>query len=520
MESLLSLKGKFMNLAQVLSDKARTFGPKTAIRFCEQDRSFTDLNRQVKKAAGVLMDLNIRKGDRVALLLPKGLDFIELYLAVLSLGAIALPLNPGYRAEEILYFLSDSESSLVVIHSEKYNELAPVLNQIPSPQFLFLDKEIPDVLCYPRLLEKSTVIKEPSYPTLGEDTAMLCYTSGTTGRSKGAMITHENLIQNMKALQRAWHWTDRDKLLHVLPLFHIHGLAVALHGAFYAGSTIIMEERFDPYETWRILEEERCTMLMAVPTIYQRLSQAWETLERKPNLKAVKLFISGSAPLPEPLFYRFKEQTRHTLLERYGMTETGMIASNPYDSDLRKVKSVGYPLEGVAIRVVGKNSLDVTPGEVGEVWIKGNNVFKGYWKQPEKTAESFEEGWFKSGDLGYQDPEDNLRFYLEGRGKELIITGGFNVYPKEIENILEDHAAVQESAVFGLAHEDFGEQVTAAVVLKEGVSLESLELIDFCKTRLAGYKCPKKIFFRSGLPRNSMGKLQKHLLQKEYDSVN
>jgi len=508
-----------MNLAQVLSEKARAFGPKTAVRFCEQDRSFADLDRQVKKAAGVLMDLNIRQGDRVAFLLPKSLDFIELYLAVLSLGAIALPLNPGYRPEEILYFLSDSESSLVIIHAEKYFELAPVLKQIPSLQFIIMDKEIPNGLCYPRLLEKSTVIKEPSYPTQEEDVALLCYTSGTTGRSKGAMITHENLIQNMKAISQAWRWTDRDKLLHVLPLFHIHGLTVALNGGLYAGSTIIMEERFDPYEAWRILQEERCTMLMAVPTIFQRMSQAWETLEIKPNLEAVRIFISGSAPLPEPLFYRFKEQTGHTLLERYGMTETGMIASNPYDSNLRKVKSVGYPLDGVAIRVVGKDGQDVTPGEIGEVWIKGNSVFKSYWKQPEKTAESFNGGWFKSGDLGFQDPEDHLRLYLAGRDKELIITGGENVYPKEIENILEDHAAVHESAVFGLTDEDFGEQVTAAVVLKEGVSLDALELIDFCKTRLAGYKCPKKIFFRSTLPRNSMGKLQKHLLQKEYEQL-
>ncbi len=509
-----------MNLAQILSDRARAFGPKTAVRFCEQERSFSDLDRQVKQAAGILRNLNIHKGDRVAFLLPKGLEFIELYLAALSLGAIALPLNPGYRPEEILYFLSDSESSLVIIFSEKYFELAPVLKQIPSLQFLIMDQEILDVFCYPRLLEVTTAIEKLPYPTREEDVAMLCYTSGTTGRSKGAMITHENLIQNMKALNQAWRWTDRDKLLHILPLFHVHGLTVALHGALYAGSTIIMNERFVPYEAWRILEEERCTMLMAVPTIYQRMSQAWEALERKPNLKSVRVFISGSAPLSEPLFFRFKDLTGHVLLERYGMTETGIIASNPYDPELRKVKSVGYPLSGVAIRVVGKDGRDVTPGEVGEIWIKGNNVFKGYWKQPEKTAKSFEEGWFKSGDLGYQDPEDHLRLYLAGRDKELIISGGENVYPKEIENILEDHAAVQDSAVFGLADEDFGEQVTAAVVLKAGVSLDPLELIDFCKTRLAGYKCPKKIFFRSALPRNSMGKIQKHLLQKEYESVN
>jgi malonyl-CoA/methylmalonyl-CoA synthetase len=506
-----------MNLAQILSEKAQTFGPKTAIRIKNQWTSFADLDWQVKKAAEVLINLNIRKGDRVALILPKGLTFIEFYLATLGLGAIALPLNPTYRPEEILYFLSDSESCLVIIDSEKKGGIESVLKQIPSLQVLVIDPKAPRISGY---LKETSVGKGLCYPTRGEDVAMLCYTSGTTGRSKGAMITHENLIENMKALDQAWRWTSQDKLLHVLPLFHIHGLAVAVHGALYAGSTLIMKERFDPLEAWQILEQERCTMLMAVPTIYQRLSLAWDTLERKPNLETVRVFISGSAPLPEPLFHRFKEQTGHTLLERYGMTETGMIASNPYESEFRKVKSVGYPLSGVSIRVVGKEGLDVRPGEVGEVWIKGNNVFKGYWNQPEKTAESFDRGWFMSGDLGYQDPEDLLRLYLVGRAKELIITGGYNVYPKEIENILEDHTAVQEAAVFGLAHEDFGEQVAAAVILKEESSLEASELIEFCKTRLAGYKCPQKIFFRSALPRNPMGKLQKHVLQKEYDPAN
>jgi malonyl-CoA/methylmalonyl-CoA synthetase len=506
-----------MNLVQILSEKAQIFGSKTAVQFNQQERSFADLDRQVEKAAEILKDLNIRKGDRVALILPKGLEFIELYLATLGIGAIALPLNPTYRPEELLYFLADSESSLAIIDSQKYAELEAILNQIPILQVLIIDQEVPQTHYYPRLLRETPKVLGLSYPTRGEDVAMLCYTSGTTGRSKGAMITHENLIENMKALNQAWRWTERDKLLHVLPLFHIHGLAVAVHGGLYAGSTMIMRDRFDPLEAWHILEQERCTMLMAVPTIYHRLSQAWETLERKPNLETVRVFISGSAPLPEPLFHRFKEQTDHTLLERYGMTETGMITSNPYDSELRKVKSVGYPLNGVAIRLMGKEGRDVTPGEIGEVWIKGHNVFKGYWNQPEKTEESFQDGWFKSGDLGYQDPEDHLRLYLVSRAKELIITGGYNVYPKEVENILEDHAAVQEAAVFGLADEDFGEQVTAAVVLREGRFLEASVLIKFCKTRLAGYKCPQKIFFRPSLPRNPMGKIQKHLLQKEYE---
>ncbi|MGC1404924.1 MAG: AMP-binding protein [Thermodesulfobacteriota bacterium] len=505
-----------MNLAQILSEKAQAFGQKTAIQFIQQELTFFELDRRIKKAAGVLMALNINKGDRVALLLPKGLEFIEIYLAALSLGAVILPLNPAYRPEELWYFLSDSESTLLVTTHEKVSEMTTILNNPLPFQVLLVDQDRPGVHYYPPLLEKASADVKLSYPTEKEDTALLCYTSGTTGRSKGAMITHENLIHNLRALHEAWRWTSQDRLLHVLPLFHIHGLAVALHGGLYAGATIIMEERFDPARAWRVIEEERCTMLMAVPTIYQRLSLAWQALDKKPDLASMRVFISGSAPLPEPLFYRFKDQTGHTLLERYGMTETGMIASNPYEPASRKVKSVGYPLSGVEVRVVGKDGQDALPGTVGEVWIKGDNVFKGYWKQPGKTAESFEEGWFKSGDLGYLDPEDELRLYLVGRAKELIITGGYNVYPKEIENILESHADVQEAAVFGLAHEDFGEQVAAGVVLKEGKPLDAEALIAFCKTRLAGYKCPQKIFPRTSLPRNSMGKLQKHLLQEEY----
>jgi malonyl-CoA/methylmalonyl-CoA synthetase len=506
-----------MNLTQVLLEKAEVFGPKTAIQIDKQERSFAALEQQVTKAAEVLNTLNVCKGDRVAFLLPKGLTFIELYFAALGLGASALPLNPAYRPEEIGYFLTDSQASLVITDSKKYHEIVAVLEVIPSLQVLIVDLEIPKTHFYPGLLKESFRGKGPSYPTRGEDVAMLCYTSGTTGRSKGAMITHENLIENMKDLNRAWRWTDQDKLLHVLPLFHIHGLTVALHGGLFAGSTQVLIERFDPLETWQNLEDEHCTMLMAVPTIYQRLSQAWDTLGKKPNLENVRVFISGSAPLPEPLFHRFKKQTGHTLLERYGMTEAGMIASNPYEPELRKVNSIGYPLEGVSVRIVGKDGRDVSAGGVGELWIKGRNVFKGYWNQPDKTAEAFKDGWFKTGDLGYQDPEDHLRLYLSGRAKELIITKGYNVYPKEIENILEDHPAVQETAVFGVPHEDFGEQVTAAVVLGEGESIEGEELIRFCKSRLAGYKCPQKIFFRSALPRNPMGKIQKHLLQKEYE---
>jgi malonyl-CoA/methylmalonyl-CoA synthetase len=246
--------------------------------------------------------------------------------------------------------------------------------------------------------------------------------------------------------------------------------------------------------------------------MYQRLIQAWEILPQKPRLTNLRVFVSGSAPLSERLFHRFREQTGHTILERYGMTEAGMIASNPYDPEGRKAKSVGYPLAGVQLRIVDSKDDEVIPGEVGEVWMRGNNLFKGYWRQSEKTAEAFQHGWFKSGDLGYQDPGDGGRLYLVGRAKELIISGGFNVYPKEVENILEAHESVLEAAVYGRPDEDLGERVLAAVVLEPGVELTPEDCIAHCRRHLASYKCPKQILFVRELPRNAMGKIQKQNL--------
>jgi malonyl-CoA/methylmalonyl-CoA synthetase len=344
---------------------------------------------------------------------------------------------------------------------------------------------------------------------------MIIYTSGTTGRSKGAMLTHRNLISNMQALHETWEWSEEDVLLHVLPLFHVHGLFVALHGGLNAGATIIMHEKFDPSRTWEYIDREKCTLLMGVPTMYQRLANQWELMEQKPDLRSMRLFVSGSAPLLETLFNRFERETGFRILERYGMTEAGMITSNPTDLSGRKARSVGYPLPGVQVRVVSPAGIDAAPSEVGEVWIRGDNLFTGYWGMPEKTAESFQEGWFKTGDLGYQDSEDGNRLYLVGRAKELIITGGYNVYPKEIEDILESHGTVREAAVVGRPDDDLGEQVIAVVSLKEAGGVSAEELVKFCKERLAGYKCPKQVFVMDSLPRNAMGKLQKNLLVEQ-----
>lgn len=501
-----------MNLTQTLLENKSDLGDKIALRFNRRNISYLDLHQRTRDAAGALRPLGISRGDRVALLLPKGLEFIELHLAVLALGAVCLSLNPGYRTEEIAYFLFDSEANLLVTYQEKYDELKKGLIGFPDIPVLLIDGECPNCVSYPRLLNRTAAGTDLPYPTSEEDLALLCYTSGTTGRSKGAMITHGNLIRNLQALHQAWQWSERDVLLHALPLFHIHGLVVALHGCLLAGATLILIERFDPRLVWETLDQQSCTIFMGVPTMYQRLSQTWDTLPQKPDLPAMRVFISGSAPLSDPLFHRFQEQTGHTILERYGMTEAGMIASNPYPSETRKAKSVGYPLAGVQLRVADAQGDAVVPGEVGEVWIRGNNIFQGYWRQSEKTAEAFQDGWFKSGDLGYQDSADEDRLFLVGRAKELIISGGLNVYPKEVENVLETHEAVLEAVVYGRPDEDLGEKVLAAVVLKEGAIFSPEEAIAYCRQHLAPYKCPKKVVLLPALPRNAMGKIQKQEL--------
>jgi malonyl-CoA/methylmalonyl-CoA synthetase len=503
-----------MNLARVLAETAARHPEKPAIVFEGTPHTYRAFDREVERYAGMLHASGVGKGDRVAIQLTKRMEFFFLHFAVLSVGAITLPLNPDYRAEEVEYFLSDSGSSLFVTDEHRFTSVEKAVRRLQGVRTLLVDgaaREGADSLS--DRLARTPEVFPRTYPAGAAAAAMLCYTSGTTGRSKGAMITHRNLVSNMLALSDAWEWTANDVLLHALPLFHVHGLNVAAQGSLYAGSTLIMHEKFEAERVWRVLEEERCTLFMGVPTMYQRLMNEWERREKKPDLRAMRIFISGSAPLSDNLFHQFESATGFRILERYGMTETGMIASNLIDPARRKAKSVGYPLAGVTVRVVGEDGSDVPPGEVGEVWIRGDNVFEGYWGMPVKTQESFVNGWFRSGDLGFQDPEDRMRLYLVGRAKELIITGGYNVYPKEIENLLEGHEAVKESAVVGLPDEDFGEKVIAVVVLKEGHRpIPPETLVEHCKKRLASYKCPRQIEIVAELPRNAMGKIQKNLI--------
>ena len=508
-----------MNIARLISESAARRPEKPALVFEGKSYSYGEVDRRIALYAQALESLGVRKGDRVAVQTGKRPDFLFLHFGVLALGAVTLPLNSDYKGSEVAYFLEDSQASLFVTTCDLYKRAASELERLSGLKIAVLDEGDVNAVDFSAALATCSGDFAPKWPTAECDAAMFCYTSGTTGRSKGAMITHGNLAANTLALQEAWKWSENDILLHVLPLFHVHGLNVAATGSLIVGATIIMNDRFEPARCWRSLEKEGCTLLMAVPTIYQRLVNEWENLDPRPDLSGMRVFISGSAPLSDNLFNRFEKCTGFRILERYGMTETGMITSNSIEMEGRKAKSVGFPLPGVSVQIASPDGSPALPGNVGEVWIKGPNVFSGYWNMPDKTAESFTDGWFKSGDMGYMDPADKGRLYLVGRGKELIITGGYNVYPKEIENILESHSAVREVAVVGVADDDFGELVTAAVVLAEGSeSTTAEELLALCKKNLAGYKCPKEIRFVEGLPRNAMGKIQKNILADLFSS--
>ncbi|MGQ9694093.1 MAG: class I adenylate-forming enzyme family protein [Thermodesulfobacteriota bacterium] len=504
-----------MNLAQVLDQSFQKYAEQTAIIWGERQYRYKEMEKEVKIRARWLQKIGIHKGDRVAFLLPKGLEFIFLNLATVFAGAISVPLNPDYSAEEIQYYLTDAEISLLITDSPRYEKLK-FLSKEEMKKTVLLDDSSPNE--WEPLLRELQKMAKGLYqiPFLHPaEVVILIYTSGSTGKPKGVMITHQNIISNLLALKETWKWTEKDVILHVLPLFHIHGLILNLYGAFLNGSTIILHEKFDPQKAWWDIEKRKCTFLSAVPTIYNRMLREYK--KEKYDLRTMRLFISGAAPLSERIFQNFAEETGFRILDRYGMTETGVISSNPLNPLKRIPLSVGFPLPGVKVRIADEEGNELRNGEVGEVWVKGNNVFKGYWKNHQKSKEAFWGDWFKTGDLGYKDQKDFGRLYLVGRKKELIITGGFNVYPKEVEKVLESHEAVQEAAILGIPDEDFGEKVVAVVAFRQGRRQPSFqELINFCKEHLVSYKCPKEIMLVENLPRNAMGKVLKERLRENF----
>ncbi len=463
--------------------------------------SWNDLERASAKIANLLRSLDLPAGARIAVQVEKSAEAVLLYLATLRAGYVYLPLNTAYRAAEIDYFVGDAEPSVVVCAPENFGWVSKIAFQAGCAHVFTLDDQR-----HGSLLERAahhsdqfvTVEKKP------DDLAAILYTSGTTGRSKGAMLSHQNLSSNALVLKDYWHWQENDVLLHALPLFHVHGLFVALHGALLNGSRMIFLNKFDGAEVLRQLP--RATVFMGVPTFYVRLLSDADF--GAAHCKGMRLFISGSAPLLTETFKDFIQRTGHTILERYGMSETAMLTSNPYHGQ-RKGGTVGLPLPGVKVRLTNQSE------GVGDIEVLGPNVFREYWRMPEKTAEEFtSDGFFRTGDVGSFDDEGYLA--IVGRSKDLIISGGFNVYPKEIESLIDEVTGVMESAVIGVPHPDFGEAVTAVVVLKSNVTLEEAALLRDLKAKIANFKVPKRIHFVKELPRNAMGKVQKNLLRKEF----
>jgi malonyl-CoA/methylmalonyl-CoA synthetase len=463
------------------------------------------------RAANALVALGVEPGERVAVQIDKSPDMIVLALACLRAGAVLLPLNTAYTLAELEYFLSDAKPALTICRPAALEPMRALAHRLglAAVEDLGIDRT-------GGLAERIAAAQADftTVPRAADDLAAILYTSGTTGRSKGAMLTHDNLASNALALVDIWRFTDADVLIHALPVFHTHGLFVATNVALISGATMIFQPRFDADAVVAALP--RATTLMGVPTFYVRLL-AHEGVTREATAH-MRLFVSGSAPLLSETHDAFRARTGHAILERYGMTETNMITSNPYDGE-RRAGTVGFPLPGVSLRIAEAETGRETPsGEIGVIEVKGPNVFKGYWLMPEKTAEEFRaDGFFITGDLAKIDERGYV--HIVGRAKDLIISGGFNVYPIEIEAEIDALEGVAESAVIGLPHPDFGEGVTAVVVKTPGALLTEEAVLHALQDRLARYKLPKRVFFVETLPRNAMGKVQKKALRDEFKGL-
>ena len=472
--------------------------------------TYEDMLALSARLANVLVECGVEPGDRIAVQVEKSAEALMLYLACLRCGAVYLPLNTGYTVAELDYFFNDAKPSVVVVSPQNAEKLAETVRACGAVL------ETLDETGGGSLMDRAEDA-EPQFNDVDrgpDDLAAILYTSGTTGRSKGAMLSHGNLLSNALTLRDSWHFTSADRLIHALPIFHTHGLFVASNVTLISGASMFLLPKFDPDQI--VARLPKTTVLMGVPTFYVRLSQ--DARINRESTARMRLFISGSAPLLNETHQTFFENTGHAILERYGMTETNMNTSNPYRGD-RVAGTVGLPLPGVNIRVVDMESGTALPdGETGMLEVKGPNVFKGYWNMPEKTKAEFrDDGFFITGDLGLIDERGYI--HIVGRGKDLVISGGYNIYPKEIESEIDLLDGVLESAVIGLPHKDFGEGTTAVVVKKPGSTLEEKQVLAALSERLARYKLPKRILFLDELPRNTMGKVQKNILRKRYHQL-
>ena len=487
--------------------------------------SWRDLDRATAMLANLLQSLGLPAGSRIAAHVDKSVEAMLLYLATLRAGYVYLPLNVAYQSAELQYFLGNAEPAVLVCSPRDFGWASKLAFQSRTQYVFTLDDQRQGSLLE-RAAQHSDV--HTIAPRKAEDMAAMVYTSGTTGRSKGAMLSHGNLLSNAKVLKDYWGWTKTggpdgrgDVLIHCLPIFHVHGLFVALHGALLNGSKMIWMARFEPKQVLAYLPQ--ATVFMGVPTLYVRLlGEAGLTAQACANMR---LFVAGSAPLLLETFQDWTARTGHTILERYGMSETVMLASNPYAPDARhdsqaerRGGTVGFALPGVQLRVSSSEGKRCAVGEVGNIEVRGPNVFSGYWRMPEKTAEEFTaDGYFKTGDVGVVDALGYVS--IVGRSKDLIISGGYNVYPAEIEGYINAMHGVAESALVGVPHPDFGEVGVAVVIAKPGAAPDADAIVQSLKANLANFKIPKRCFVLPELPRNAMGKVQKNLLRQQYQNL-
>ncbi len=474
-------------------------------------QTYGELFKRSAQAANALVALGVKPGDRVAAQIEKSTDMIVVTLACLRAGAVLLPLNTAYTLAELEYFLGDAEPALTLCRPDRLELVRGLANSLNLRSVESLGVK-GDGTFAAAIAAAPTEFE--TTPRASDDLAAILYTSGTTGRSKGAILTHENLSSNALTLIDCWRFSPTDRLIHALPVFHTHGLFVAVNVALLSGATMIFMPKFDPDAVIAALPE--ATAMMGVPTFYTRLLDH-PGLDRA-SCANMRLFVSGSAPLLAETHSAWRERTGFAILERYGMTETNMITSNPYDGE-RRPGSVGFALPAVSVRIAELESgAPVQAGEIGVIEVKGPNVFAGYWRMPEKTSQEFRaDGYFITGDLANVD--DDGYIHIVGRAKDLVISGGFNVYPKEVETEIDALEGVLESAVFGVPHADFGEAVTAAVVARPGATLSEAAILSGLGRRLAKFKAPKQIVLVESLPRNAMGKVQKAALRDAYKNI-
>lgn len=468
--------------------------------------SYLELNDASARIANYLLELGASPGERVTVQVEKSVESIFLYLACLRSGLVYHPLNTAYKSSELSFFIENAEPTIVICSTEAVDTYRSIVSKEGIKAFLTLDSDGSGTLMQEAARFSSNCETRQSK---GSETAALLYSSGTTGQPKGIVLSHDNLLKNGETLVNTWAFSSSDQLLHMLPIYHVHGLFVGLNTILLSGASMVWCEGFNAEEAIENLPN--CTVMMGVPTYYTRLLS--NSKLKKECCSNMRLFISGSAPLLKETFVNFQDKTGHTILERYGMTETGMNTSNPLDGE-RRAGTVGLPLSGVTVRVVDGSGEEMTTNETGDIQIKGPNVFSGYWRMPDKSAEDFtEDGFFNTGDKGSIDSDGYLS--IVGREKDMIITGGLNVYPREIELIIDEINGVKESAVVGVADLDFGEAVIA-VIVSDGSILDEEKIISLCKAQLANFKIPKRIYFIKDLPRNAMGKIQKNLLRERF----